>query len=709
MKRKWNILDNSFKKAFCILLSLAIFAGVTPISAFALETEPVSVSTWQQLQKALGVGGVINLENDITADAQDTALLATAQCQLNLNGHTINRNLSSPVAGGSVIIVYDELTLSGSGTITGGYTSSYGGGVYVETNGSFVLDGATISGNRVNGANNKCGGGGVSINTKGCFRMESGEITNNTVGSANGNQGGGVRIGNGTFVMNGGAIYGNTSSGQGAGVYVLNTSVFTVSGSASVTSNTKDSKQNNIYFAGQATMTADSSLEASARFSVSSKQSNGDIINLKNPDRISCFVSDSNAYVVALSGTNKAKLVTNSFNVTVDTNISHGSVITDKSKPGAGETVTVTAIPDEGYLLDEISVTDSNGENVAVNSNTFVMPKSSVTVSATFGIAREYFLFEDSNIQNGHILIENNRVLAGQQVTVMTDGDSGRVTTSLTARYYDEWEHEYINEVADISHPDPNTITFTMPSADVNIYATFSEYNQQRVFVCDMQGGTVLLNKTAAYEGENITLTIRPDNGYVYDEGSLIVQVDLGNSTMMDIYDLVEMEKDSIYSFDMPYYTVYINATFSKAPEQPKYAVVVEDDELDNGTVETDLYEASAGWTVTVTAKPDTRLAYELESLIVIDRDGNEYDITPIGNNKYTFLMPAKDVFISAVFDIPDHQVTAQSVDVDMPNGVSTGCELNVDYPDARTGESVTAWFSLRYKTTLVDISVTVL
>ena len=64
----------------------------------------------------------------------------------------------------------------------------------------------------------------------------------------------------------------------------------------------------------------------------------------------------------------------------------HGTVTVDKLAAKEGDTVTVTAMPDNGYKLGTLSVTDGFNQNVSVNSNAFAMPTSDVTVTATFVI-----------------------------------------------------------------------------------------------------------------------------------------------------------------------------------------------------------------------------------------------------------------------------------------------------------------------------------
>ena len=68
-------------------------------------------------------------------------------------------------------------------------------------------------------------------------------------------------------------------------------------------------------------------------------------------------------------------------------NADGGSVATDKTTAEEGTTVTLTATPKEGFLLEYIGVQDSDGKNVAVNGGfftdniaTFTMPAGAVVV-----------------------------------------------------------------------------------------------------------------------------------------------------------------------------------------------------------------------------------------------------------------------------------------------------------------------------------------
>ncbi|MCD8105555.1 MAG: hypothetical protein LUF35_11290, partial [Lachnospiraceae bacterium] len=100
----------------------------------------------------------------------DITIASGATVTIDLNGQTL-----TGTGNGSVITVNGTLTLTdssteGTGVVTGG-SASYGGGVYVESNGTFEMSGGTISGNTASS-----NGGGVYVNG-GTFTMTGGTIS----------------------------------------------------------------------------------------------------------------------------------------------------------------------------------------------------------------------------------------------------------------------------------------------------------------------------------------------------------------------------------------------------------------------------------------------------------------------------------------------------------------------------------------------------
>lgn len=77
-----------------------------------------------------------------------------------------------------------------------------------------------------------------------------------------------------------------------------------------------------------------------------------------------------------------------------------GKVTVNPGRADRGDTVTITADPDNGYVVDEVIVTDKNGDDIRVRDRgdgeyTFTMPDSKVTVEVTFVEAGDELSFVD--------------------------------------------------------------------------------------------------------------------------------------------------------------------------------------------------------------------------------------------------------------------------------------------------------------------------
>ena len=67
----------------------------------------------------------------------------------------------------------------------------------------------------------------------------------------------------------------------------------------------------------------------------------------------------------------------------------HGKVTSNRTNTSSGSTVTLTTIPDSGYVLDTLTVTDNRGNKIKLTEKdsgkyTFTMPSGAVTVKAIF-------------------------------------------------------------------------------------------------------------------------------------------------------------------------------------------------------------------------------------------------------------------------------------------------------------------------------------
>lgn len=90
-------------------------------------------------------------------------------------------------------------------------------------------------------------------------------------------------------------------------------------------------------------------------------------------------------YTRPSSGGSISAPTTYSVNVNAATN---GAVAADKKTASKGTTVTVTASPSKGYVVDAVKVVDKDGKDVAVTEKdgkyVFTMPASAVTVTGSF-------------------------------------------------------------------------------------------------------------------------------------------------------------------------------------------------------------------------------------------------------------------------------------------------------------------------------------
>lgn len=101
---------------------------------------------------------------------------------------------------------------------------------------------------------------------------------------------------------------------------------------------------------------------------------------------------------------------------------------------------------------------------------------------------------------------------------------------------------------------------------------------------------------------------------------------------------------------------------------------------------------ADKGDTVTITAKPND--GYELDTLVVTDKNGNTVKLANKGNGKYTFTMPGSQITIKATFkaaessaldnftDVNSNAWYADAVEFVIEEGLMTGTSDTTFAPD---------------------------
>ena len=159
-----------------------------------------------------------------------------------------------------------------------------------------------------------------------------------------------------------------------------------------------------------------------------------------------------------------------SYTITVN-QAANGAISADKETAYPGDIVTLTENADNGYYFSGWEVLTANNQIVEVsNDNTFVMPESNVTVSATFA---QGFVITLANTANGTVIADKENALPGETITLTATPDTDYFLSTLL-----------VLQSGDVD----NSVTvtnnqFTMPSFDVTVFAIFKANEVEEVTV----------------------------------------------------------------------------------------------------------------------------------------------------------------------------------------------------------------------------------
>lgn len=166
----------------------------------------------------------------------------------------------------------------------------------------------------------------------------------------------------------------------------------------------------------------------------------------------------------------------------VEYNISYASVqhgsISGPATAVKGTMVTLSATPDEGYMIDSWSVykTGDTGTTVNINSDgTFTMPAFNVTVSVNFVQNTAYYTITKGSVSHGSFTVSALSAQSGTTITLSNTPDNGYTLYSYYVYKKDD--------ISTIVYSGSNN-TFVMPAYDVTVTASFvqpSSYSYVKV------------------------------------------------------------------------------------------------------------------------------------------------------------------------------------------------------------------------------------
>ena len=300
-----------------------------------------------------------------------------------------------------------------------------------------------------------------------------------------------------------------------------------------------------------------------------------------------------------------------------------------KNNKGASDTFSLTHAPTSSTV--RLYLRDANGNYTQIASK----EAQSSTVSFTgldYGSdAGRVFYTVQEGVQEESIKLstafdaEPGAVKYSINVVQPANGSVAASATSATAgttvKLTANPEEGYTLDYFTLDGERINGDTFIMPARNVEVSAVFTA-NAYSITVVQPTGGSVAASATSATAGTTVELTASPAEGYTLD------------------YFTLDGERINGNTFSMPARNVEVSAVFTANA----YSITVV--QPTGGTVSASATSAAAGATIELTATPAE--GYTLDYFTL---DGERIN----GN---TFIMPARNVEVSAVFTANAYSIT---------------------------------------------------
>ena len=516
-----------------------------------------------------------------TATKNGGGVYVNSGCKFDMNGNaSVSGNTTTTGNGGGVYVGGGTFTMNDTASVkdntASGNTADQGngGGVYVYS-GTFEMNGsASVSSNKATNTDqrNTTYGGGVYVkSTNSTFTMnDKASITGNTA-----KNGGGVYVNTGSqFNMNGNA---SIKSNIGNGVCVSDRATFTVSDTPTVTGNTMNKDDSNVYLNGGAYITIGKfGLTDGASIGVTKTVDSGVIAKNVSADYSGKFFSDNSTYVVKHDAANKQLVLaeksqthTHSYNENTwskDTT-NHWHQCTDADCPNKSEsikdkaahvydndadatcnvcgydrTVTPGNIPVSGVALNTTTATLEVGKTTTLTAT--VEPSDATNNDVTWTSSNENVATVDAN---GTV----KALAAGTTAITATAADgSGKYATCTVT----------VTGGTTPSQPGGGSSgggggSSSGSSSGGGGGSSSPSNHPVKAEVSKDPDGSVSLSKTSAAKGDKVTITVKPERHYEVDK--VIVRDSKGKQLA------VKDNGDGTFTFEMPADKVTVEPSFS--------------------------------------------------------------------------------------------------------------------------------------------------
>ena len=299
-----------------------------------------------------------------------------------------------------------------------------------------------------------------------------------------------------------------------------------------------------------------------------------------------------------------------------------------KTSANAGDEITVTITPVEGYEFDYIEVNGAKDTD-----NKFTMPAEDVTVNVY--CKKTDYTLTVNRATNGKVTANTATANVGDQITLTVTPDEGYALNTLTVKDANNKSIKVTNN------------KFTMPASSVTVSATFKKVDYKVQLGNLVKNCTPELSATGANFGDEITVTVNPVEGYELD------------------YVEVNGQKIDGTKFSMPSKDVTVNVVCKKIDYTVALGNIIK-----NCDASLSVATANVGDEVTVTVNPV---------------EGYEFDYIEVNGEKVTdttFTMPAADVSVSVYCKKIDYTVAL--------GNIIKNCDASLSVATANVGDDVT-------------------
>jgi len=296
---------------------------------------------------------------------------------------------------------------------------------------------------------------------------------------------------------------------------------------------------------------------------------------------------------------------------------SNGTIASNVNSAEPGTTVKLTATPDTGYTLSRWVLTPS----VTVTNNQFIMPANDVKVTAEFtAVTDTHFVSVEGDVYG---TVSASPILAEKGRTITL------TVTPVSQEYeFKEWKSVSPSNLK-ITKVNDTTYTFIMPESDVSVKASFQAVppHTYTVKTSPTDGGSISPSTGTAKVGTIVKFDVSPKDGYAV--GGIVSTPSVEFTSVGGSYCFVMPASDI---------AVTVNLVAAKTYEVSVSAGT-------GGKVTADAVNAIEGQKVTLKVTADS--GYVFDSWI---KAPSSLAITKVDTNTYTFIMPAKDVSVTASF-----------------------------------------------------------